>query len=129
MPLIYQKWITRGDLRSNPDQLYVFGDNVQRKGFSGQAASMRGEPNALGIPTKWFPKLTPKAFFWDHQRDQILPILEPEYQTIISALEAGRTIVWPEDNIGTGLSNLPVYAPKLWAEMEEIRTNTLEKIQ
>lgn len=128
MPLIYQKLIIRADLRANPDQLYVFGDNVERRGLAGQAAEMRGEPNAVGIPTKWFPKLTPKAFFWDSQRDQIIPIIEPEYQRLIEALNQGKTVIWPTDNIGTGLSRLSIYAPKLWAEMDAIRTGTLEKI-
>jgi hypothetical protein len=128
MPLIYQKMIFRADLKANPDKLYVFGDNVERRGFGGQAAEMRGEPNAVGIPTKWFPKLTPKAFFWDHQRDEILPILEVDYQTLVDALNQGKTVVWPTDNIGTGLSRLPVYAPKLWVEMEHIRKNVLEKL-
>jgi len=128
MPLIYQKLILRQDLRDNPDHLYVFGDNVQGTGFGGQAAEMRGEINAIGIPTKWFPKLTPKAFFWDAQRDQIIPIIEPRYAFIIDALQAGRTVIWPEDNIGTGLSRITVYAPNLWKEMEDLRINILEKI-
>lgn len=76
MPLIYQKMIFRKDLKTNPDKLYVFGDNVERQGLRGQAAEMRGEPNAIGFPTKWFPKLTPKAFFWDNQRDEVFLILE-----------------------------------------------------
>jgi redox-sensitive bicupin YhaK (pirin superfamily) len=29
--------------------LFVFGDNLRRTGFGGQAAEMRGEPNAVGI--------------------------------------------------------------------------------
>lgn len=128
MPLIYQKWITRADLKSNPDKLYVFGDNVKKQGYGGQAREMRGEPNAFGIPTKWHPMMTPKAFFWDHQRNEILTILEPAYQHLIQQLEQGKTIVWPEDNIGTGLSRMNVYAPMLWAEMDKIRTDILEKL-
>lgn len=128
MPLIYQKLILRRDLQDNPDRHYIFGDNVERRGYGGQAAEMRGEPNAIGIPTKWFPKMIPKAFFWDHQRTQIEEILEPEYSQIHTLLEAGKTVVWPEDGIGTGLSRLPVYAPKLWVEMERIRTEIFEKL-
>lgn len=89
---------------------------------------MRGEPNAFGIPTKWQPMMTPKAFFWDHQREEILTILEPVYQHLIQQLEHGKTVVWPEDNIGTGLSRMNVYAPKLWAEMDNIRIGILEKL-
>lgn len=128
MPLIYQKLILRSDLRANPNQIYVFGDNIERRGLRGQAAEMRGEPNAVGIPTKWFPKLSPKAFFWDRQREEIFPLLEQDYQTVLDHLKHGKTVVWPADGIGTGLSQLPVYAPLLWAEMERIRTDVLEKL-
>ena len=128
MPLIYQEHITRQDLQANPDRYYVFGDNVERRGYGGQAAAMRGEPNAIGIPTKWFPKMTPKAFFWDHQQPQIIPLIEPVYTRIIGLLQAGSTVVWPSAGIGSGLSRLPVYAPDLWAEMERIRTDILEPL-
>lgn len=128
MPLIYQDHILRSDLQANPERFYVFGDNVQSYGRLGQAAEMRGELNAIGIPTKWFPKMTPKAFFWDHQRPEILPILEPVYAHIIGLLEAGSTVVWPSAGIGSGLSRLPTYAPNLWAEMERIRTDLLETL-
>ena len=65
MPLIRQKWITRDDLKSNRNQIYVFGDNMIREGYGGQAAAMRGEPNSFGIPTKWLPTNDTKAFFTD----------------------------------------------------------------
>lgn len=128
MPLIYQKLILRSDLQANPNQIYVFGDNIQRRGLRGQAYEMRWEPNAVGIPTKWYPKLSPKAFFWDRQRDEIFPLLEADYHTIIVHLNQGKTVVWPSDGIGTGLSQLPVYAPLLWAEMERVRKDVLEKL-
>jgi hypothetical protein len=56
MTLIFQEWITRKDLRENPDKRYVFGDNVERRGYGGQAKEMRGEPNAIGVVTKWAPR-------------------------------------------------------------------------
>lgn len=123
MPLIYQKWILRSDLRSNPDKFYVFGDNVQKTGLRGQAASMRGEPNAIGIPTKWFPSMSRDAFFYDSQIDQITPHLNADYQPVVDALAAGKTVIWPTDNIGTGLSRLPTNAPLLWAKMQSVRAH------
>ena len=33
MPVIYQKWITRKHLQDNPDQLYLFGDNLIKRGY------------------------------------------------------------------------------------------------
>ncbi|SDK47143.1 hypothetical protein [Bradyrhizobium ottawaense] len=66
MPVVFQNWITRNDLLDNRDKMYVFGDNVQRTGFAGQAKEMRGEPNAIGVVTKWAPSMQPTAFFRRH---------------------------------------------------------------
>lgn len=55
MPVKYLAWITRDMLRKEPEARFVFGDNAYRKGFGGQAKEMRGEPNALGVATKWYP--------------------------------------------------------------------------
>ena len=63
MPLVHQKLILNADLRANPDVLYLFGDNVLRVGFGGQAKEIRGEPNAVGVRTKHRPNMHPDAFF------------------------------------------------------------------
>lgn len=128
MPLIYQKHITRDDLRANPDRLYVFGDNVQRKGLRGQAAAMRGEPNARGIATKWRPSLDQTAFFTDDLFNEICRILTNDLIPVAKHLHAGGTVVWPEDGIGTGLSQLPIRAPRVWRILEETRL-ALESIK
>lgn len=70
MIILRQTRIYRADLAMNPKVLYVFGDNLERKGFGGQAYEMRGEPNAFGIATKrlashYFPD---SYFFWWSRR-------------------------------------------------------------
>lgn len=111
MPVERQKWITREDLRANPDKYFVFGDNVQRAGFAGQAKEMRGEPNAIGVVTKWAPSMDPKAFFDDTAACRML--VERDLLVVQQALDRGRTVIVPADGIGTGLSRLPRHAPKL----------------
>lgn len=111
MPIVRQKWITREDLKANPDKVYVFGDNVERRGYGGQAAQMRGEPNAIGVATKWKPSMAPGAFFDDSSECQI--IIMRDLAKVQQALDAGKTVVVPEDGIGTGLSRLHATAPKL----------------
>lgn len=127
MPLIYQKRIYRSDLKANPDVFYVFGDNVKRKGLGGQAAEMRGEPNAIGIVTKWAPSLSNGAFFTDADFAKVSYIINDDLSVIEAALMAGKTVVWPLDGIGSGLSMLPQKAPALWTAMEAAR-KTLETI-
>ena len=52
------KWITRSFVREHRDHIFLFGDNLARSGFGGQAAQMRAEPNAIGLPTKKLPSST-----------------------------------------------------------------------
>jgi hypothetical protein len=117
MPIVYQKWITRADLRANPDKFYVFGDNVQRKGYGGQAKEMRGEPNAVGVATKWAPTMDEASFFQDNSA--CLMMISRELMQVDNLLLAGKTVVVPEDGIGTGLSQLPQRAPKIDAIIKE----------
>ncbi|MEL7283106.1 MAG: hypothetical protein AAGJ68_01285 [Pseudomonadota bacterium] len=53
--VIKQSWITREDLRANPDIIYAYGDNVAREGQRGLARQMRHEPNAHAISISWGP--------------------------------------------------------------------------
>ncbi|SDK39192.1 hypothetical protein [Bradyrhizobium ottawaense] len=117
MPVVFQNWITRNDLLDNRDKMYVFGDNVQRTGFAGQAKEMRGEPNAIGVVTKWAPSMQPTAFFDDTAACKML--VERDLLLVQQALDRGRTVVVPADGIGTGLSRLPKYAPNLDAFIKE----------
>lgn len=104
-----QKWITRQDLKDNPKTLYIFGDNMVRKGLGGQAKEMRGEPNAFGIPTKWAPDNKEESFFSDEPMESI--IIEKYLFMVEDMLKDGIDVVYPQDGIGTGLSELPERSP------------------
>jgi len=130
--IIYQKWITRSDLQKNPDMFYLFGDNNARKGYGGQAKEMRGEPNAIGIRTKWLPSNDPLSFFYDDQlveKDTAGMIID-DFLEAISIIKEGGVVVIPSDGLGTGLSRLPEVAPKthkLVTDMVDYLT-TVDKI-
>lgn len=106
-----QKWIERADLQDNPDVVFLFGDNVQRKGMGGQAAAMRGESNAIGIATKWAPDNRVTSFFSDVDFERIAPIITEDFLKAFDARSRGLLIVVPTDGLGTGLSQLPERAP------------------
>ena len=118
MPLIFQKMIYRTDLKANPDWLYVFGDNLARRGLGGQAAQMRGEPNAIGVPTKKLPSLTHDAFFTDEEYEANKAVLQEEFNKIFAALREGKTVVFPEDGIGTDRAQLAQRAPKTYKALQ-----------
>jgi hypothetical protein len=111
VPIVFQKFIHRRNLREFPNCRYVFGDNVRRAGFGGQATEMRGEPNAIGVVTKWAPSMSRTAFFDDTLECKELVL--KDLMRVQEALDEGRTVVVPSDGIGTGLSRLPDLAPNL----------------
>ena len=110
--VIFAAWIDRADLRAEPDARFVFGDNSIRQGLGGQAASMRGEPNAIGVATKWFPGGGADQFFSD-DGPAALRLIDGDIDLVVAALAEGRTVYLPADGLGTGLSQLPTRAPKL----------------
>lgn len=110
--IVFKEWITRDFVRANPEARFVFGDNVARRGMGGQAAAMRGEPNAIGVATKWKPDMEEGSFF-----DDELPSISAmcgDLLNVIAAWKEGRTIYVPADGLGTGLSKLPTKAPRTY---------------
>lgn len=122
MTLLYIKKYTRAYIQAHPDWLFVFGDNLARAGYGGQAKEARGEPNAIGITTKKAPNMTPDAFLTDANYDAWFAGERPTFNRLYDAAKAGRTIIWPLDGIGTGLARLEQKAPQIWQEIENIRT-------
>lgn len=118
----YVKRITRSMLREHPDTLFVFGDNMIERGLGGQAKEMRGEPNAVGIPTKMLPGMGFADFFRDEDFDRAKPKIDAAFVRLFAHAAKGGAIVWPEDGIGTGLAELPKRAPRIW---DLIETNRL----
>ena len=108
MKVIYQKMITRGDLRANPKVIYLFGDNLEQVGMGGQAGQMRGEPNAIGVPTKKNCFGTEDDYFTDEEYDLNVAAIE----VVFGQIPPNSTIVIPLDGLGTGLAKLPTKAPK-----------------
>jgi hypothetical protein len=119
MPVVKQDQIRRRNLLENQDTLYVFGDNMVRRGFGGQAREMRGEPNAVGVPTKWAPTMMDSDMFRNTDLPKIEPTLDAELDRLRDHLKKGGTVVIPSGGIGTGLANLKVNAPMIFAYINE----------
>lgn len=113
MPIIHQFDITRDDLHKNRGVLYVFGDNLTNKGLGGQAKEMRGEPNAVGIPTKKRPSMEEGSFFSDADFDAVVPLMSARFERIIRHLEKGGIVVIPAAGLGTQRAELAKRAPKI----------------
>lgn len=108
--------IKRRYVQENPNKIFLFGDNLQKKGYGGQAKEMRGEPNAVGIPTKKKPTMEDDAFFtddefWENTRHidnafckiwQIKPDFDIKKDTVVIS----------SSGLGTGLAQLSKRAPE-----------------
>ncbi|MGB7208370.1 MAG: hypothetical protein WBD27_06910 [Pyrinomonadaceae bacterium] len=110
-------FITRKYVRANPDKIFLFGDNLLGRGYGGQAAAMRGEPNATGIPTKKLPTHQTDAFFTDAEFEQNKAAIDSAFGQLVG-LNDGTEIVIPSAGLGTGLANLPEMAPKTFEYLE-----------
>lgn len=119
MTVLFQKFIFRSDMQANPAVKYLFGDNLVRKGFGGQAKEMRGEPNAIGIATKRTPSNNPGEFFSDDTFDENVAAIEKDLIPAFDHVRSGGILIIPADGLGTGLSELPQRAPRTNAYLEE----------
>lgn len=124
MPIKVIKWYTRDSIQAQPDVLWVFGDNLTRTGYGGQARAARGEPNAVGIPTK----VSPYQYFSDTDFNKAKPVIDAAFRKLYNHLQSGGIVVWPEDGVGTGLARLEEKAPKIWDYLEQKITGLFDAI-
>lgn len=96
--------------KKNPSYFFVFGDNLIRKGKKGQAI-IREEPNSYGIPTKRLPSMDKSAFFSDKE-DEYLVVKDNLIELWNLHLQ-NKTIVLPENPVGSGLADLKNKSPKI----------------
>lgn len=111
------KQITPDMVRGMPGTLFVFDDNMQRISPSSQAATLREEPNVIGLPTRWHPGNDPSAFFFDDdwQSNGIFQTISDAFDRIERALIEGRNVVLPSNGFGVGPADLPRRAPMVHA--------------
>lgn len=112
MTIRYEKFYTFQMVDSQPNSIFVFGDNMQRVGRGGQAKACRPCLNTLGIVTK----RSPYEYFSD-QSDEIKALLNDLTQ-LTQLLVEKADIVLPLDGIGTGRAQLKERSPKIWSFLQ-----------
>ena len=117
MPIVYQTRINRQDLKVNPDVLYVFGDNDERRGYGGLAASVRGEPNAVGVRTKKAPTMAPGAFYSDSEKEKHVSDMASDLLPVEEHLRQGNIVVFPISPLGSGYAKLEELAPETYHQL------------
>jgi len=106
---------TNADVKANPNKIYVFGDNTQRKGTGGQA-QIRNNPNAMGIATKLSPSMESSAFMNDRDLAKNKSIIDADIAKIKAT---GKPVVLPKDGLGTGLAKLKEKAPQTYNYLKQ----------
>lgn len=118
--IVKLRWISREFVRANRDCIFLFGDNLARKGFGGQATAMRGEPNCVGIPTKKCPSNRDDAFFTDAEFEQNKAAIDHAFEVLFHGIsKAEQIIVIPADGLGTGRAQLESRAPLTFAYLQK----------
>lgn len=127
--MIWRRFWTMTDTTLHPDWLFIYGDNLQRRGSKGQAC-IRDAPNAVGIVTKRAPSLARSAFLTDEDYDEILPIIRSDLKHIQELMSSGRykKLVIPGECWGTGLAELNTRAPRIFGEVERVHSEISEGI-
>jgi hypothetical protein len=117
-PVIYVPWITRQLVRASPEDIFVYGDNVQREGYGGQAKEMRGEPNAIGVATKRRPYSKKEDYFSDNSTDDLFAVWF-DLSRVINEWKSGKQIKAPTNGLGTERAELKTRAPFLFLTIVE----------
>lgn len=94
-------FITKEYLRSHPNEIFVFGDNVDRTGLGG-AAVLRYEFNAYGFITKKHPNNNDDSFFTPKEYK---PIFQSELNKLIRVISFNKDKTFLISKLGAGLAN------------------------
>lgn len=111
---------TREEVEKETDKVFLFGDNTEdrKNGYkpSSTQAVIRGLPNAIGIDTKKNRGTNEDSYFTDDDFNEFKNQVD---EAIRKAKESGKTIVLPEDGIGTGKAQLKSRAPKCFDYLQK----------
>jgi len=94
--------ITAEYLRANPQVVFVYGDNLVKRGKGG-AAALRDEPNTYGFLTKKYPNRKPESYY---TTEEYAPIFEEELRKFKLVVEANPDRVFLVAKLGGNLANL-----------------------
>lgn len=93
--------VTKEYLDSNPNKIFVFGDNLTRRGKGG-AASLRDCPNTYGFITKKFPANIDQAFY---SIDEYEPVFRKEMEKLEYEIRENPDKEFLISKLGSGLAN------------------------
>lgn len=125
--IVCKKNISRAFVRSHTSDVFVFGDNEQRRGYGGMAYHVRGEPNSIGVRTKKAPSNEDWAFWTDDRLDDNCRMIDEDLALVEAELAKGRVVVLPENGLGTGLSQMHLRCPMTFRYLDGRVSDLIER--
>jgi hypothetical protein len=111
--------ITEEFLDQTPNAYFVFGDNIERKGYGG-AAVLRDHPRSYGFITKKFPDNRDTSFYTP---DEYAPVFFEELDKLINFIRKNRDKTFYISKLGSDLAN----KYRIWELL--IHHNLLDKLK
>lgn len=93
--------VTKEYLKAHPNEIFVFGDNLLRRGYGG-AAKVRDCKNTYGFITKKAPNNLDSAFY---KPEEYRPVFINELILLISSIDNNYNKTFLISPIGSGLAN------------------------
>jgi hypothetical protein len=93
--------ITKYFLDNNPDAYFIFGDNLERKGYGG-AAALRDHPHSFGFITKKFPDNRDTSFY---DKEEYKEVFFEELYRLAKIVEKRPEKTFYISQLGGGLAN------------------------
>jgi hypothetical protein len=88
-------------LASHPDCIFVFGDNLKRRGYGG-GATLRDYKNTYGFITKKYPSNDPSSFY---TLDDYKDVFFSEFKKFIDYTIEHKDKTFLVSRLGAGLAN------------------------
>ncbi len=117
MIIVQKEWYSVEQCMTNPLNLYIFGDNTKRVGKGGQA-QIRNCSNSFGIATKLAPSMDSNSFFKDDIES--LEFVEKDIKQLLQTMKDYKNVVFPYDQLGSGLSDMPNKCPLLYRRLNRM---------
>lgn len=99
--LPHKNIVTKDYLRDNPNVIFVFGDNVIRRGTGG-GAMLRNHPQAFGFITKKYPDYRDTSYYTP---EEYLDIYTHEIQVLKYHIKFQPDKIFLISKLGAGLAN------------------------
>jgi hypothetical protein len=91
--------------------IVIFGDNLHKKGYGGQAEACRGCTNAYGVPTKRTPCRDESVCYFT---DTLYDVFCWNIDISIAEVPRDGRLIYVIPGIGEGHAQMPKRAPKVF---------------